>query len=61
MSEYFTPLTLDLQTGVVSNEDTVEIWETVREVTTEKVRGRGNRSTKTDSSIVVETEVEKSF
>ena len=29
VSEYFTPLTLDLQTGVVSTEDTDEIWETV--------------------------------
>jgi hypothetical protein len=27
VSEYFTPLTLDLQTGVVSTEDTDEIWE----------------------------------
>ncbi len=27
VSEYFTSLTLDLQTGVVSTEDTDEIWE----------------------------------
>jgi hypothetical protein len=28
VSEHFTPLTLDIQTGVGSDEDTVEIWET---------------------------------
>jgi hypothetical protein len=38
--EYFTPLTLDLQTGVVSTEDTVEIRVAAREVAIEKVRGR---------------------
>ncbi len=27
VSEYFTPLTLGLQTGVVSTEDTDEIWD----------------------------------
>ncbi len=52
MPEYFTPLTLDLQTGVVSTEDTVEIWESAREVAIEKVRGRANRSTRADSPMV---------
>ena len=47
--EYFMPLTLDLQTRVVSTEDTVEIWEAAREVAIEKVRGRANRSTRADS------------
>jgi hypothetical protein len=56
LSEYFTPLTLDLRTGVVSTEDTTEIWETV-----EKVRGRVNTSGRTDSSMTDETEVEMSF
>ena len=30
VSEYFTSLTLDTKTGVVSDEDTEEIWESVR-------------------------------
>jgi hypothetical protein len=42
--EYFTSLTLDLQTGVVSTEDTDhvtdEIWETAKEETMEKIKGR---------------------
>jgi hypothetical protein len=59
--EHFTPLTLDLQTGAVSTKDTVEIWETAREVAIEKVRGRANRSARTDSPMADETEVEKSF
>ena len=28
--EHFTPLTLDIQTGVVSAEDTAEIWEAAK-------------------------------
>ena len=32
VSEHFTSLTLDIKTGVISDEDTVEIWETVKEV-----------------------------
>jgi hypothetical protein len=32
VSEYFTPLTLDHRTGMVSTEDTDEIWETDRTV-----------------------------
>ncbi len=59
--EYFTPLTPDLKTGMVSTEDTVEIWETVKEETMEKVRGRTTRSVRTDSSMTDEAEVEKSF
>jgi hypothetical protein len=35
--EYFTPLTLNLQTSVVSTEDTDEIWETAKEIVMEKV------------------------
>jgi hypothetical protein len=43
VSEYFTPLTLDLQTGVVSTEDTDEIWEAAKEEVMEKINGRANR------------------
>jgi hypothetical protein len=32
VSEHFTPLTLDIQTGVVSVEDTDEIWEFSKKV-----------------------------
>jgi hypothetical protein len=59
--EYFTPLTLDLKTGMISTEDTVEIWETVKEETMEKVMGWTTRSVRTDSSMTDEVEVEKSF
>jgi hypothetical protein len=40
--EYFTTLTLDVHTGVVSTEDIVEIWESVREEAIVKVRGNKN-------------------
>jgi hypothetical protein len=53
--EYFTPLTLDLQTGVVSTEDTGGIWGTVKEEVMEKVRGRETRSERADSSMTDET------
>jgi hypothetical protein len=56
-AEYFTSLTLDVHTGVVSTEDIVEIWEPVREEAIVKVRGNKNRSTRTDSSMVDEAEV----
>jgi hypothetical protein len=59
--EHFTPLTLNLQTGVVSTEDTEEIWEAAKEEATEKVRGRVNRSARADSPMVDEAEVGKSF
>ena len=36
--EHFTSLTLDIQTKLVSVEDTTEIWESVKEVVIEKVR-----------------------
>jgi hypothetical protein len=59
VSEYFrvTPLTLDLQTGVVSTEDTDEIWEAVKEEEMEKINGRTNRRAKTDSPMVDEAVV----
>jgi hypothetical protein len=61
VSEYFTPLTLNLQTSVVSTEDTDEIWETAKEEAMEKVRGRANRPAKGDSPMVDEAEVKRSF
>ena len=59
--EYFTPLTLNLQTGAVSTEDTDEIWEAVKEEAIEKVTGRANRSARADSPMADEAEVGKSF
>jgi hypothetical protein len=59
--QYFTPPTLNLQTGVISTEDTDEIWEAEKEETIEKVRRRVNRSARADSSLADEAEVEKSF
>ena len=61
VQKHFMSLTLDIQTGLVSVEDTVEIWETVKEDTIEKVRGNKNRSTRADSAMVDDKEVEKSF
>jgi len=61
VSEYFTPLTLDLQTGVVSTEDTDEIWEAAKEEAMEKINGREIRRAGADSPMIDEAEVEKSF
>jgi hypothetical protein len=61
VSEYFTSLTLGLQMGVVSTEDTDEIWELVKEEAMEKTKGRETRRGRVDSPMVAETEVEKSF
>ena len=61
VSEYFTPLTLDLRTGVVSTEDTKKIWKAAKEEAMEKVKGRANRRVRADSPMADEEEVEKSF
>ena len=61
VSEYFTPLTLGLQTGVVSTEDTDEIWGAAKEEAMEKTKGRETRRARATSPMVDETEVEKSF
>jgi hypothetical protein len=61
VSEYFTPLTLDSRSGVVSTEDTDEIWKTAKEEAMEEVKGRANRLVGADSPMVEEAEVEKSF
>ena len=47
--------------GVVSIEDTEEIWESAKEEAMEKTKGKANRRARADSPMVDETEVEKSF
>jgi len=59
--EYFTPLTLDSRTGVVSTEDTVKIWETSREESVKKFRGGARGSKGEDLPMTDEVETEKSF
>ena len=61
VSEYFTPLTRDIQPGVVSDEDTAENLEVAKEEVMKKVRGNKNRDTGADSLMVDEKEVERSF
>ena len=61
VSEHFTPLTLDTKTGVVSVEDTTEIWETVKEGAMEKIRRTKDRTSGGNPTVIDEGEVEKSF
>ena len=61
VSEHFTTFTLDIKTGVVSDEDTTEIWEVAKGVVTEKVRRNKNRTSGGDSTLMDVGEVEKSF
>ena len=61
MSEYFTPLTLDSNTGVISDEDTTEIWGAVKEVLIEKARRKKNKTSGEDSTMIDVREVERSF
>ena len=61
VSEYFTPLTLDTNTGVISDEDTTEIWGSVKEVSIEKVRRNKDRTSGEDSTVIDVGEVERSF
>ena len=61
VSEYFTPLTLDSRSDVVSTEDTEEIWKAAKEEAMEKAKGKANRQVRADSPMVDEAEVEKSF
>ncbi len=42
VSEYFTPLTLDSWSDVVSTDDTDEIWKEAKEEAMEKVKGKEN-------------------
>jgi ribonuclease HI len=61
VSTYFTPLTLDSRSDVVSTEDTEEIWKAAKEEAMEKAKGNANRQVRVDSPMVDEAEVEKSF
>jgi hypothetical protein len=47
--------------GVVSTEDTDEIWKASKEEAIEKVKGRTNRQVRADSPMTDEVEVETSF
>jgi hypothetical protein len=42
-------------------EDTDEIWKTAKEEVTEKVKVRATRQVRSDSPMIDESEVEKSF
>ena len=57
----FNRYKMKFQTGVVSDEDTNEIWEVTKRETIEKARGNKNRSAGVDSPVVDEKEEEKSF
>ena len=61
VTEHFTSLTLDIKTGVVSDEDTDEIWDVAKEVAIQKVRRNKNRESGGDSLLIDEEEVEKFF
>ena len=61
VSEYFTPLTLDTKSEVVSVEDTAEIWEFAKEEAMEKVRRTKSRTPGGTPITIDEGEVEKSF
>ena len=61
MSEHFTPLTLDTKSGVVSVEDTTEIWEAAKEGAMEKIRRTKARTSGGIPTAIDEGEVEKSF
>ena len=61
VTEHFGPLTLDIKTGVVSDEDTDEIWEVVKEEVIEKARRNKNMASGGDLLLIDEEGVEKSF
>ena len=61
VSEFFTPLTLDSNTGVISDEDTEEIWGVVKEVVIEKARRNKNKTSGEDLPMIDVREVERSF
>ena len=52
VSQYFTPLTFDIKTVVVSVEDTAEIWEDEKEVSMEKVRRNKDRTSGGDPTVM---------
>ena len=59
--EFFTPFTLDSDTGVISDEDTSEIWGAAMEVAMEKARRNKNKTSSEDSTMIEAREVERSF
>ena len=59
--EHFTPLTLDNNSGVVSDEDTVDIWKAAKQEAIEKVRRTKSGTAQGESSMINKEEVEKSF
>ena len=63
LSEYFTPLTTseEQQIGIVSDEDTDDVWVAAREEAICKVRKNEGRVTGTTASIPDEKEVERTF
>jgi hypothetical protein len=61
VSEFFTPLTLDSNTGVISDEDTSEIWGAAKETAIEKARRNKNKTSGEDSTMIDVREVERSF
>ena len=50
----FVSVDIDIKTGVISDEDTTEIWETEEEVVMQKVRRNKNRSSGGDSILIDE-------
>jgi hypothetical protein len=56
VSEYFTSLTLDRQAGVISTEDTEEIWKAAKEEAMKEINGREVRRAGADSPMAVEVE-----
>ena len=61
VSEFFTPLTLDSNTGVISDEDTAEIWGAAMETAIEKTRRNKKKTSGEDSTMIDVREVERSF
>ena len=59
--EHFTPLTLDNNSGVVWGEDTVDIWNTVKQEAIDKVRRTKSGTVQGELPMIDEQEVEKSF
>ena len=59
--EFFTPFTLDSDTGVISDEDTAEIWGAAMEVAMEKARRNKHKTSGEDSTMIDAREVERSF
>jgi hypothetical protein len=58
---HFTPLTLGERTGIVSDEETVEIWTESQKETINKVRDNKQRTARTESPVLDEKELERSF